>query len=129
MNIVTIPKPECVQKIWGETKLIFGNAQCEVHELQIKEGGYCSRHRHHKWNLFYVLDGELIVELFAEEDGRVTDAPSLDRVLFAGDVFQVAPGQWHRFRADADSRVLEVYWANVEPNDIERLDEGGISQP
>lgn len=74
------------------------------------------------------MEGELKVELFDETDlGECTEIPQDDRVLSVGDQFNVVPGDWHRFVALSDCRVLEVYWTvDIDSNDIHRADEGGI---
>jgi quercetin dioxygenase-like cupin family protein len=121
------PKPEWTEKVWGRTRCVALGPNFEVHELEIKKGGYCSRHQHRKWNRFHVTSGSLRVELFEETEGGCCDAPRDDRLLSPGDQFNVAPGDWHRFVGLEDSHVLEVYWTvNIDPSDINRADQGGI---
>lgn len=123
MDITLTPAPEWQDKVWGRTKCVFRGQNFEVHELEIKAGGYCSRHRHRKWNRFHVMAGTLEVDLFATPDG-----PAEGRALGAGEFFSVAPETWHRFAAKSDCHVLEVYWTtDISPEDIERFDSGGMN--
>lgn len=122
MEIAVKPAPEWTPKVWGRTKCVFIGNNFEVHELEIKAGGYSSRHRHRKWNRFHVMTGRLKVEQFDTPDSQPDD-----RILNPGDFFLVAPETWHRFVALEDCHVLEVYWTtDIDPLDIERFDEGGI---
>ena len=42
-------------KVWGDTVNIFSNHNFEFHRIQVKKGGYCSKHKHlHKFNGFYI---------------------------------------------------------------------------
>jgi quercetin dioxygenase-like cupin family protein len=126
MSIKTVARIEWSNKIWGRTKAIALAKSFEVHELEVKEGGYCSRHRHRKWNRFHVIEGEIIVEFFGHEN-KPWSVLQVDRILKSGDHLEVPPGQWHRFRATEDSHLLEIYWvADIDPGDIERADEGGL---
>lgn len=124
-DIKTIPAPEWSQKAWGQTKCVFRGHNFEVHELRVSKGGYCSRHRHRKFNRFHVMSGSLKVEHF-----ETPDAQPVDRILAANDFFEVAPNRFHRFSALEDCHLLEIYWTeDIDPNDIERLDEGGLTEP
>jgi len=112
-------------KIWGLTQLLIQRDSFELHALKIKAGGYCSKHRHRKWNLFYVVSGELIVKYF-DDQLHINSEHRLE----AGDSLRVEPGRWHRFEAIVDSEVVEAYWLDpIDPDDIERADQGGIGMP
>ena len=128
MEIAITPKPEWETKDWGRTKRVFVGTNFEVHELHVVKGGYCSRHQHRKWNAFHVIDGQLKVELFRENDtGSCEDSPWVDRILEANDEFRVGPEEWHRFVALTDCHLLEIYWTeNIDPQDIVRADVGGV---
>lgn len=120
MTIDTTPKPEWKEKVWGKTKCIVLGTNFEVHELRVVKGGYCSKHRHRKWNLFHVIAGRLRVELFNGDE-------TTGRILSDGDEFRVPPDVTHRFVAESDCHLLETYWTNnIDPNDIVRDDEGGV---
>ena len=108
-------------KIWGETRLVFRNANAEVHLITAKQGGYCSKHRHiAKFNQFHVLRGRLAVETWKREYD-LCDVTELG----PGDTTTCAPGEYHRFRTLEDTDALEVYWVELRADDIERDNVGG----
>ena len=54
-------------KVWGDTVNIFSNHNFEFHRIQVKKGGYCSKHKHlHKYNGFYIESGELVISVWKE---------------------------------------------------------------
>jgi quercetin dioxygenase-like cupin family protein len=125
-------------KVWGRTRMLARGFNFEVHELEVKKGGFCSCHRHEKWNGFHVVKGELIVEL--RGNLGTPDTPEVGAIVALGikpdePILQIQPGTWHRFKAATDCHLIEVYWADTtrgltefcDPNDIERYDEGGIN--
>lgn len=120
------PKPVvAVSKIWGKTRQIMANPNCEVHHASIDRGTWCSRHYHAwKWNLFYVISGELEVQFFNNEFSVI---PVTAYTVRAGEQFKVPPRQWHRFEAvGSPVELIEVYWAEeVLAGDIIRADTGG----
>ena len=120
-------QPEWEIKCWGRTRLVIRHGPFEVHELEIKEGGYCSTHRHRKINRFHVMSGSIDVDIFDDDD---TGAPATERCdgrrLNPGDFFQVRPQVWHRFVGIEEAHILEVYWVDVDAEDIERSNVGGM---
>lgn len=119
------PRPEWTEKAWGKTKQVHRGQNAEIHELEIKAGGYCSLHRHQKRNLFHIQSGTLQIEFYHE--GISGSEPFWIAPHGDGEQCSVGPGQWHRFRALTDCKILEVYWNDeINPEDIERADEGGI---
>lgn len=105
-------------KIWGQTEELFNNGVVSVNHLKIKKDGYCSEHRHaRKSNLFFVITGNLMVEIWRN---GVKD----ETVVWAGESTTVPPGVWHRFRALTDVECLEIYEVKLS-EDIERRTEGG----
>jgi len=112
-------------KIWGKTRPVFANANCEVHHASIDPNTWCSRHFHQwKWNQFYVMSGELLVHYF---DSEISTHPKNTYRVGAGEQFKVPPGQWHKFEAvGSPVELIEVYWAEeVLAGDIIRADTGG----
>jgi len=109
-------------KLWGITQLVFAWNGVECWGLSIKKGGYSSTYFHSsKWNRFYVLSGELKVEILLDQN--ITDCS----IIKAGQLTDVPPGTKHRFVALEDSLVMEFYWTVLEANDIEREgSRGGI---
>ncbi len=113
------------KKVWGHTRRVFANANCEVHHASIDPNTWCSRHFHAwKWNQFYVISGELQVQFFNNEFAVL---PYWTVTVKAGEEFKVPPRQWHRFEAVGPPvELIEVYWAEeVLANDITRADTGG----
>ena len=119
-------KPEA--KVWGLTVPLAILPTSEVHLLHISAGGYSSIHKHKKWNRFCVLKGCLRVELFSVV-GSVTpwrtEYSDLDAERTP--IYDVTPGRWHRFRAQTECAVIEVYWMDqIDSGDIVRITEGGM---
>ena len=109
-------------KIWGKTCCLFNQQNVSVHEIKIVQGGYCSRHKHRaKFNVFYILSGRLQVKIRR-------DALCDTTVLTAGEQLTVAPGELHEFEALESTHALEIYYTELDHNDIERDTTGGIRQ-
>lgn len=114
-----------MHKVWGSTTKIGEMAGLHVHQLAVKSGGYCSRHCHlgrHNW--FYVETGELQIEVWT--DGL--ENPPHVTMLRAREFMSVPPHMHHRFTALKDTHCLEVYWSEVDDNDIVRADTGGVRE-
>jgi len=106
-------------KVWGATQALFARNNVEIHRIEVEKGGYCSKHKHvGKWNMFYVESGELQVIVWS---GDVQDST----ILNAGDETAVPPGQQHQFRAVSDVIAYEIYWAELNVDDIVRETVGG----
>ncbi len=113
-------------KVWGLTELIHHNPVLEFHRVEIKEGGYCSKHKHqYKWNGFFVESGSLQIKVWKNygNDNELIDIT----VLNSGDFMQVKPGEYHEFRALKETIAFELYWAEFDPADIVRESVGGTS--
>ena len=109
-------------KSWGVSELIFNNDVMEVHRIAVLSGGYCSLHKHDmKWNMFYVEDGEIIIEV-SKNDYDLVDKT----LLKSGQKTTVKPGEYHRFRALKDTIAYEIYYTGSLSEDIIRKDHGGI---
>ena len=107
-------------KIWGETTEFFRNALVSAHHLDIKKGGYCSKHSHkHKYNLFYVISGLLKITIWHGNDEDIT-------VIRPGQCTAVSPGFFHKFEALEDTVCIEIYQVFLEDPDIERETIGGM---
>jgi len=107
-------------KVWGTTQLVFSHNDIEAHEIVVEAGGYCSRHYHkNKWNRFYVCSGSLIVRMFQENQVDET-------VVEEGETTDVPPGVLHEFEAREAAIAFEFYWTELDPNDIERENVGGM---
>ncbi len=113
------------KKVWGWTECILNAGTVQVHRITGVKGGYCSRHYHDfKHNLFLLLSGRMRVETWADGEAHMTE-------LLPGDACSVAPPVLHRFRVMEDSVAVEVYFSergDVNPEDITRIDQGGLVQ-
>lgn len=108
------------RKVWGTTELVTKNGALEYHRIEIEQGGYCSKHKHHtKWNGFHVERGRLLVRVW---NGAHVD----ETVLSDGQYTEVPPGAYHQFEALDHCLAFELYWAQYNPQDIEREDVGGM---
>ena len=108
-------------KVWGKTANIFSNPNFEVHRIEVNKGGYCSKHKHkYKFNAFYVESGELEIIIY-KNDYDLVDTT----VLKAGDMTIAKPGEYHSFKANAKTICYELYWVELNHNDIERESVGG----
>lgn len=112
-------------KVWGETSDIFNKNNVEIHVVNIKKGGYCSKHKHlFKFNRFVMLSGKLKVTIWK----NYNNGCSLEdvTVIKQGEQCTVPPNEYHRFEALEDCTALEIYWCELNGADIVRLDIGGI---
>lgn len=109
-------------KIWGETQEIFKNSNFEIHRIEAKRGGFSSVHRHvHKFNGFYVEKGSMKITIY-ENDYDLVD----ETIIRKGDLTFVKPGRYHKFEALEDTICYEIYWIELDHDDIERKNVGGI---
>jgi mannose-6-phosphate isomerase-like protein (cupin superfamily) len=109
-------------KVWGTTEPILQSAAVEVHRIKVELGAYCSQHKHQsKINMFYVISGELEIQRW--KDYGLCDSTH----LFAGDTSIVPAGEMHKFIAHQETEALEIYWAELNHNDIQRTNVGGAS--
>lgn len=108
-------------KVWGQTQLIHANGVLELHRIEAKKGGYCSKHKHaYKWNGFFVEKGKLIIRVWKSDYDLVDET-----VLLPGQFTRVKPGDYHQFEALEDTIAFELYWAEFSHDDIIRDDVGG----
>lgn len=108
-------------KVWGDTSVLLQTPLIEVHKIHIQKGGYCSEHYHkHKWNMFYVIEGELEIHV-RKNDYDLIDVTRLSE----GDSTTVAPTEYHWFHAVTDVEALEIYYPESLSKDIVRKNVGG----
>ena len=108
-------------KVWGSTALIAEKNNVEIHRIEIKEGGYCSKHKHNfKVNLFYCESGCIDIIVW-KNDYDLVDVTTLR----AGEMTTVPAGEYHRFECKEPAVVYEIYWVELPAKDIEREDHGG----
>jgi mannose-6-phosphate isomerase-like protein (cupin superfamily) len=109
-------------KVWGKTELLISHPAFEIHRIETKAGGFCSKHKHqHRYNDFYVESGTFKVKVW-KNDYDLCD----ETVLEAGDIMTVPPGEYHQFESVTDCVVLEIYYApTLDGADIVRESVGG----
>jgi mannose-6-phosphate isomerase-like protein (cupin superfamily) len=109
-------------KVWGTAHHIHHSNRYNVSLLEVKSGGFCSRHYHKdRFNEFHVHSGRIVV---------VEYEPEKRTELTSGESCVVRPGVLHRFEVIENGFVVEIYWTeNGQPclfKDIERMDTGGM---
>ena len=110
-------------KNWGYTTDFFRNAMVSAYHLEIRNGGYCSEHRHkHKYNLFYVISGHLELTIWRDKEKKDVT------VITAGQTTAISPGFWHKFLALTPVQCIEVYQVLLIEPDIDRRTEGGLNR-
>lgn len=105
-------------KIWGSTTLLLQTPQIEIHRVSILPYSSCSIHIHeHKWNAFFVIAGELNIEVH-KNDYNLVDVTT----LLTNDFTTVKPNEYHRFfTREGSVEALEIYYLEgINPNDIIR---------
>lgn len=109
-------------KVWGTTTQILVTPFCEVHHIDVVPYSHCSKHHHkHKYNLFYVIKGELIINTWKTNPNEPDET-----LLQAGQWTVVKPGDIHQFIArDKGCEALEVYFPEGIGEDIIRETIGG----
>tara|TARA_Y100000389_G_scaffold204994_1_gene261744 strand:- start:8641 stop:8991 length:351 start_codon:yes stop_codon:yes gene_type:complete len=107
-------------KIWGNTECLFDKNNVSMHRIEVHKGYMCSRHYHlHKHNMFYVEKGKLKIEVWQK------DYDLIDETIIAdGQSTSVSPGLQHRFSALEDTIAFEIYFVELDNNDIIRIDKG-----
>ena len=108
-------------KVWGSTRCLFRKNNVEIHRIEIQEGGYCSIHKHrNKHNAFYVERGRLVIRVWKDD---LSD----EIILTEGQYTSVDPGNFHQFEGLSDCIVYEIYWTELDADDIERNSIGGLA--
>ena len=108
-------------KVWGKTQDIFKNSNFELHRIETKKGGYCSKNQHkHKYNAFWIEKGKLKITVY-ETDYDLVD----ETIISTGEMTVAKPGTYHRFEGLEDTICYEIYWVELDHGDIERDDVGG----
>jgi mannose-6-phosphate isomerase-like protein (cupin superfamily) len=108
-------------KVWGLTEAIFQKHNFEIHRIEIKAGGFCSTHKHNnKFNAFYMESGSLKINVEQKAYDLIDET-----IINAGDLTVVKPGLYHSFEALTDCICYEIYWTELDHEDIERKTVGG----
>jgi len=109
-------------KVWGLTQEVFKNSNFEIHRIEVNKGGYCSKHKHnHKINAFFIEKGKLNIKIYQTDYDLVDDT-----IASAGELSIVKPGLYHEFEALENTIAYEIYWVDLNHDDIERDSVGGV---
>jgi len=107
-------------KIWGFTQEIFNKNNVSIHRIVINKNGTCSRHYHDfKHNIFFVESGKILVQEWKKEYDLIDET-----VLNEGESCSVPPKNYHKFIGLENSIVYEIYFVELQNNDIVRSDTG-----
>lgn len=107
-------------KVWGSTSELFNKNNVAIHRIEINKNTRCSKHKHeHKYNIFFVESGKILIKEWKKEYD-LTD----ETTLSAGQMCQIAPGNYHEFHGLEDSIVYEIYYVELNSYDIFRENTG-----
>ena len=111
-------------KIWGETSTLFSKNNVEINRITCNKGGYCSKHKHKsKYNMFFVEKGSLEINIWKNNYDLVDKT-----ILKEQQSCVIEPGEYHVFRClDNNTIAFEIYWVEIDKNDIERSGVGGVN--
>jgi quercetin dioxygenase-like cupin family protein len=103
-------------KIWGETRDLFCKNNVEIHRIEVKKGGYCSKHKHdNKYNAFFIEKGKLKIKVWKNDYDLIDET-----ILSNQEMSVVKPKEYHIFEALEDTIAYEIYWVELSQNDIIR---------
>ena len=105
-------------KVWGKTQPIFLKNNVEIHRIEAKKGGYCSKHKHeYKYNAFLVEEGKLKITTW-KNDYDLVDETIVENTT-------CKPQEYHKFEVLEDTVAFEIYWVELSEKDIVRENCGG----
>jgi len=108
-------------KVWGSTQPLFFKNNVEIHRIETNKEGYCSKHKHDfKYNCFYVESGKMKITTWKNDYDLVDET-----ILHSGEATTVPPGEYHMFEALEDTVCYEIYWVELNSDDIKRENVGG----
>ena len=108
-------------KVWGDTQCLFFKNNVEIHRINTKKGGYCSKHMHeHKYNAFYIEKGKLKITAWKNDYDLVDETIVTDQQMTI-----CPPKEYHMFEALEDTVAYEIYWVELLKKDIVRENHGG----
>lgn len=110
-------------KVWGTTEKIFNKNNISFHRIEVKKGGYCSKHKHkYKYNAFFIESGSLKIYVWKNKYDLIDET-----IITNLQMTSVSPNEYHKFEALQDTVAYEIYWSECEDNDIDRETVGGMS--
>lgn len=115
------------ERPWGRWTRLYFDGVLEVRKLEVKRGGYCTKHFHRtKMNVFVVVEGALrIFEWPTSYHVRDTELVSSNATL------TVPPYVPHRFYGASDAVAYElalpVGCDVLDPEETEQLEPAGMA--
>ena len=120
---IAISSPKFIKKAWGSEEVIINTPLYCGKVLRFISGASFSMHYHqNKDEAWYVLTGQALLEHF-----DLSDATPCKRVIIAGDVIHVPPGNPHKITALLPTTLLEVS-THHEDSDSYRIGKGASQQ-
>ncbi len=111
-------------KVWGITQELFFKNNVEMHRIEVKKGGFCSKHKHeHKYNSFFVESGKLKIKIWKNAYNLIDET-----ILTPQCMCIVSPNEYHLFECLEDTVAFEIYWVELDRKDIDRENIGGINE-
>lgn len=108
-------------KVWGTTTDICSGPNFSLKLINGIAGYKCSKHKHeHKINFFHVISGCLIIRVWKNNYNLVDET-----ILGKGESTIVKPGEYHEFEVLESTLATELYWVEMNEEDIVRKDVGG----
>lgn len=111
-------------KVWGHTSKIFDKNNVTISRIHAKKGGFSSTHCHKKrFNAFFIEKGKLLIKVWKNDYDLVDET-----IVSDGEMCSVPPEEYHAFEALEDTIAYEIYWVQIDDDDIVRKDHGGAKQ-
>ena len=112
-------------KIWGSTSVLFSKNNVEINRIVCNKNGFCSKHKHiSKYNMFFVEKGILEINIWKNNYDLIDET-----ILKEQQNCIIEPGEYHMFKCLEDGTVaFEIYWVEIDKNDIIRDNVGGIEK-
>jgi mannose-6-phosphate isomerase-like protein (cupin superfamily) len=111
-------------KIWGVTQDIWKSNNVEIHRIDIKQNGFCSKHLHEfKFNMFFIESGTLQIDVW---DDATDKNKFISTIISDGESSIVEPKMFHKFTAIEPTIAYEIYWTSLIGEDIIRESLGGF---
>ena len=111
-------------KVWGNTSTIFNKFNTKIARIEVHKGGYCSNHKHaNNFNMFFVETGKLKITIYRNDAGMIIEDIT---ILGPCGMTYVEPTLLHSFEALEDTVAYEIYWVEMNDDDIHRETAGGM---
>jgi len=102
-------------KVWGSREELFKNNTLLITLLRLDKGSYSSFHNHMaKSDKFILISGKVKINTELGET-----------VLKSGQSLVIDPPLLHQFIVEEDSIMIEISYSVLDPEDINRIYQGG----